>query len=302
MTFGLLGLSTIALAGTIPLDRQSTAQFSVGSTPDHSQVELTETISISGSWKLVNTYNGYRTWEAPLPVRLRSLFFDRPPSGMKVIKRRSADQDWKKGQTLKSAGRVSGKHKKDYWSFSAHSIQIRRAVDDGPPPDWAYGVEFPKASSREKELYFSDTETAPTLDTFTRSLQFEDTTRHGLFLSAPTEVSFTLEVPTAAIFETDSILLPPEAADPGRPPQEDVTLQILLQDAQGTSHQLYADQMLEGIYSGIRLDLSKFEGQNITLTLKTISSRERSLPACVSCRTGCAHPHRKSEDSLAALS
>ncbi|MGC6509523.1 MAG: sulfatase [Myxococcota bacterium] len=270
-TFGLIGLSSVALADSIPLDRKSVAEFSVQTIPDHSQVELSEVIAVSGSWTLVNSYKGYRTWEAPLPVRLRSLFFEKPPSGMKVIKRRSADQKWDKGKTLKSAGRVSGKHKQDYWSFSAHSIQVRRAVDEGPPPEWAYAVEFPKALQREKELYFSETNSPPSLDTFTRSLQFEDTTRHGLFLSAPTEVSFNLTVPNEAIFETDGILLPPEAADPGRPLQEDVTLQILLKDENEQSHKLYEEQLLEGHYANIRIDLAPFSGQNIDLTIKSVS-------------------------------
>ena len=57
-------------------------------------------ISISGPWRLVGTAGGVRSWQAPLPVRTRSLFFYKPPDDLMVYRRGRAKEDWARARDI----------------------------------------------------------------------------------------------------------------------------------------------------------------------------------------------------------
>lgn len=165
------------------------------------------TTPITGPWQLVMTRKGVRTWEAPMPVRPRTLFFHRAPGDMEVLQN---------GDELRHANYVTRNHVVRSWSYSSRALQVRRPIEAGPPQPGEYSVRFSLATARESDLRFTgDAQSLQDKQAFVaRTAQLDDTSRSGLFLPAPAEITFTVDVPSGAVLDLTPVLLPPEAGDP----------------------------------------------------------------------------------------
>jgi len=224
---------------------------------------------IPGPWKVVHTIRGVRTWEAPLPVRPRTLFFSRPPSGMRV-EHHSADEPSKK---VKHIDGLLGASKKNTWSFSSNTIHIRRDLDDGPPNANEYTIRYPKALTREKGLNQTSSD-VPISDFVFRSVQVGDTNRHGLHLPAPSSIRFLVDVPEQALLRFDASILPPESAL-----METTSdgAELVLTATVGGSTQAIANLPVSGEMETHSLDLSAYGGQSIELEMKTLPGASADL-------------------------
>jgi hypothetical protein len=80
-----MGIHPSVHAESIPLDRNVDIITDV-ELPTSTYVRE-EFIAINSEWRLVGMSKGLRVWETTLPIRTRSLFYHRPPSGMEVHRR-----------------------------------------------------------------------------------------------------------------------------------------------------------------------------------------------------------------------
>jgi arylsulfatase A-like enzyme len=258
----LIFLLCAAFADVVPLDRRSDLIRNI-ELPTDKTFQDVDYIPISGPWKLVSSLNGTRTWESPLPIRSRSLFFFKPPSGMDVFQRKNKKDTWSEENKLEFSKRTSTKD--DSWNYSSHSLRVNRKIEDGPPESWRYSMKYQKASEREKVL--SDYNTKDPKSYIVRSQQIEDQTRHGLYLPAPTTVEYVLVIPENAIFEGNLTIIPPEAADPSL---ESDGVDLIIEVDDGTTiHNIDTISGEIGIYRPFRLSLKQFSGQKITLRLRS---------------------------------
>ena len=112
----------IAIAeADIPLDRRIDLMEQVV-LPEATPYEETTFIPISGPWRLVGSIDGIRTWEAPLPIRTRSLFFFKPPPDLSVYSRRNPNREWSATDRQQFSKRT--KPKGNMWNYSSNSIRI----------------------------------------------------------------------------------------------------------------------------------------------------------------------------------
>lgn len=204
---GILLSFTSAFAEPIALDRRLDLMQEV-SLPESNYQKIKD-IPVSGPWNLVGSVDGMRVWEAPLPVRPRSLFFHKPPNGMRVLRKQTTGE---KEKTITLAFKPRLHPRENSWSYSAKSLQIVRSIKDGKPKAEEYTVQNSKATSRNRVLL--DTKLVDGKKFISRQQQVDDHTQHGLFLLTGTKVSYQLKIPKNGVFETKGMLLPPEASDP----------------------------------------------------------------------------------------
>ncbi len=172
-------------------------------------------VRVPGPWRLVGTVDGVRTWEAPLPVRPRTLFFHRAPDDMAVFQRRGEGEGpftEAGGRKLAFAYKLKDWRRDRTWAFSRRGLLVRRKAGAGPPKPGEYAVRYSRAVERERALN-RDTAGLDDRAFAFRSLQLDDTTRTGIYLPAPSRARFDLNLPEGAVLDFEGVLLPPEAAD-----------------------------------------------------------------------------------------
>ena len=249
-------------AGDVALDRLDADAFSV-ELPESSREPVERRVPIGGPWRVVGTVDGVRTWQAPMPVRVRALHFSKPPKGMKLQQRKqNADgfRSLKHLRGLKKAAEPSS------WEFSADVVRVRRRLAAGPPEAGEYAMAFPAAVDREAELNFNRAGLSAA-DFVVRTLQVGDASRHGLFLPAPARFSTALAVPDAAILELEAMVVPPEAADPLR--VSDGALLKVIVETDGDAELVETVPLDPGAALPVRVDLSAFSGREVVLSLVT---------------------------------
>ncbi|MFT5685150.1 MAG: arylsulfatase A-like enzyme [Myxococcota bacterium] len=253
----LLFAAGSAQAGSaVALDRISPTSVIL---PESSRLETPGKIPITGSWRVVYSAGGVRTWETALPIRPRTLFFHRTPGDMAVF------IDRKK---LKHSSGLGGKA--GSWKFTSRSLQVRRPIADGPPQPGEYTMQYSTSSDREASLNRSMSDLSDA-DFFQRSLQVNDTTRHGLFLPAPATATFAVSVPEGGVFDLLPALIPPEANDPAVI-SDGAVLTVSIDDVP------VADFALKiGPAQSQRIDLSAWSGQDVLLTLSTDPGQSTAL-------------------------
>ena len=256
----ILLVPVLAAAGpALPLDRLPAASLEL---PQQNRDAVPDRVPVSGPWKLVATVDGVRTWEAPLPVRPRTLFFHKPVDDLAVFR-----MDGEAGaEKLGHEGDVDGWGDTATWSFSARALRVRRAASAGPPGADSYTVRYTRAVEREASLNLALSELQPAEFAF-RSLQLDDTTRHGVLLPAPARATWTLTVPEGGVLDLDCILLPPEASDPAERSDGAGLTVAVVADGQRTEL-LSASPRLGGV-DRHRVDLGAWGGQTIALELAT---------------------------------
>ena len=223
-----------------------------------------EVIPITSGWKLVGIQEGIRIWETALPIRSRSLFFYSAPAGMKLLHKDAERDDWDTSSGMKFNKRMP--KNADTWNMSSHSIRVHRSPDSGAPKSWEYAVHYPKAEQRERIL--ADTNTNDPKSYVLRQQQIEDDTRHGLYLPAPSSITYSIDVPSNAKFHGELVLIPPEAADPAQN-SDGASLELSIKDDSGNKVNLLNIDAIEGEYQTIDVSLAEYAGQSIELVLES---------------------------------
>jgi len=248
----------------------------VRAVPMGSRADIEDHVPISGPWVLVSTVAGVRTWEAPSPVRPRTLFFHRPPDDMKLVRRSDADQPWSKARRVKHDQGLESADEAGSWDFSTRAVRVRRARADGPPQAHEYAVSYTKAITREKELqrrFWTGTDR----DFVQRSLQVDDTTQAGLFLPAPAEVAQPLQIQAGAVLDLTALLIPPEAADPASR-SDGASVQGWLELAGGERAELFDIELQAARQTvPVRVSLEQWAGQEASLVLSTTAGDTTEL-------------------------
>ncbi|MCB9779460.1 MAG: sulfatase [Alphaproteobacteria bacterium] len=230
--------------------------------PQESRGEVPEYVEIPASaWKLVSTVGKARMWEAPLPVRPRTLFFHRPPDDMALHQREDVAAPWSKARQLAHKAGIEDADDVATWEFSTHAVRVRRLASNGRPRDGEYAVTYSKAVEREHDLH-PDLFEGEEEEFVFRSAQVDDTTRHGLYLPAPARAVFEVEVPEGAVFDLSPGILPPEATPPGA--RSDGAELIVAIDGQEVARQ----PVHVGWFDDLRVDLSAWAGQQVQLSLQ----------------------------------
>lgn len=195
-------------------------------------------------------------WEAPLPVRLRTLFFHRPPDDMAVL----MDVLGSGPTELPFARDRKNDHKPHTWSFSASHVRLRLPAEDGPPA--GVSMRYTRGVDRENGLTVGATDMSPAQMVF-RSLQVGPTTRRGLFLPGGTRVRIPVQIPAGARLEFLPQLLPPEAADPLEH-SDGVDLQVSI-EVDGQPRLTHRTSLALGDAVPVALDLSALAGTSAVI-------------------------------------
>ena len=264
--YWLVGACLIsAHASPIRLDRAASKVVSL-SLAESSRPEPKTAIPIHTRWRLVSSAGGVRTWETHNPIRPRTLFFHRAPKGMKM---QQQSEGGRAGKLALATG-MTAAHKTDTWEFSTHSVKVRRAIGDGPPSPGEYTLRYPSAQSRERSLNRGMAEVADDRAFTFRSVQVDDTSRSGLLLPAPSEISFQVTVPQGGELRLGAGIVPPESA-----------LENLSSD--GAELVITVDQTelsrlpVTLSQTDHRVDLSEWGGQSIVLSLQTLPGASSTL-------------------------
>lgn len=246
--------------GAVALDRRPDLLLEVQLPAGSRAAQVQDTVEVPGGWLLVSTVDGVRTWQAPLPVRPRTLFFHRPPEGMDLV-RREAGQDWAQAKVVTHKGGLEDAHDADSWEFNSQVLRVRRRSSQGPPAAGEYAVRYAKAADRERGLQRASFDGSD-VDFVMRSFQVDDTTRHGLLLPAPARAAFEVQVPAGAVFSFSAGILPPEAALAGA--HSDGAELIVKIDGAEIGRQ----PLREGAQQDRRLDLAAWAGRQVRLELQ----------------------------------
>lgn len=208
-------------------------------------------IPIQGPFKLIRTVDGVANYEAPLPVRPRSLFFSKPLPGMTV-----KDPD---GKTLRFAR--NDNKKASSWKFTAETVILRVAEGAPKPKAGEFTMAFPKATQREDALNMATSDKLVN-DFALRSIQFGPDTRTGVLLPSPATATWTVAFPTNATLHLEGVVLPPETASPETSDGAFVIVEI-----DGT--EVHRQELGVGEWAPVKADLSAYAGAEHALTLRT---------------------------------
>ncbi len=209
-------------------------------------------VPVVGPFELARTKKGVSTWEAPLPIRPRALFFSSAQPGMAVRmgKRR-----------MPFANGTAGDLRDGSWDYTAQTLQIRRSADDGRPDASMYELSSTKGRQREDALNLATSGLEPNDFAF-RSLQLDEHTRFGAFLPAPAVAAWQITVPPNGVFSTEGVLLPPEQAEGIA--SDGATLHV---EIDGESAGQWT--ITERDWTPWKLDLSAWAGQKVVIALRT---------------------------------
>ncbi len=212
-----------------------------------------ERIEIRGPFRLVGAAQGVRSYEAPLPVRSRALFFNAPPEGMNV----------KRGSTsFRFGGDPDDAILAGTWQFSADSITVRVKPDAPPPRAGEFVVTYPEAREREHALWRSRAEVASDEAFVIRSAQVADVTRHGLYLPAPSVAGWDVTLPADATLSMELGMLPPEIDDGTASDGADVEVRV-------DGEVVATVRAAASGFADVRVPLAKWGGKKVRLALAT---------------------------------
>ncbi|MCB9762702.1 MAG: sulfatase [Alphaproteobacteria bacterium] len=219
-------------------------------------VTTPEEALIQGPFKLVRVIEGVRVYEAPIPIRPRSLFFFKPLPGMEI-----AGPGGKRLRFQRSADKVPA----NTWSFTADTVLLRLPADAEGPEDGQYTLRYPRATERERSLNLQESGLSDKAFAG-RSLQLGADTRTGLLLPAPAIATWTVTLPPAATLQLDGVILPPEL-DVGER-SDGATLVVEVAEGERV-HEAHRQDLTVGDWTPMRVDLSAWAGREVKLTLRT---------------------------------
>ncbi len=175
-----------------------------------------EDIPVQGPFRLAGVVGGVRTYEAPLPVRPRALYFEREPLGMEL---RKEDRKLAYASEPEVRGMAGG------WEINRDSIMVRVRIDTKRPREGQYVLTYPLATEREETLRFRGGDAAAWA---IRSMQVDSTSRKGVLLPAPGAATWEIDVVPGSRLRFDLGVIPPEI-DEGQA-SDGATLEVLAGD------------------------------------------------------------------------
>jgi arylsulfatase A-like enzyme len=224
--------------------------------PGSSRAEPQECIPL-GPFVFAGRDGGDERWTAPLPIRTRSMFFFTAPADMTVHRGAEGDEV----PHARQAGRREAR-----WTYDDRLLVWEQPV--GEPSPAGACLRYPRAIERERSmnLDFASQDGSPR-DLATRRRFVTQRALSGpqswggLLLPAPAHATWRLTVPPAAELRMDAGIAPPEVADV--PASDGALLRVEVDGAEVASFALEPDH-----FAPIRLDLARFAGQEVQLTLR----------------------------------
>jgi arylsulfatase A-like enzyme len=228
-------------------------------------LEAPRRFPLRGPFKLIRTLEGVQTWEAPLPVRPRNLFFSKAPAGMVLYGKDGKVWDF-------GNGRIGDKKAKT-WDFTAKTIFLRTERGDGPPSPGDMELAYPRATERSASLNWKESGLEKA-QFFSRSVQLHEDTRHGILLPTPGRAEWEVVIPAGGVLDMDTVILPPEA-DVGLE-SDGARLHIEWESA-GITKRVLSEAVRVDDWRRLKVDLSAFSGQKGTLRLLTDPGGDATL-------------------------
>ncbi len=232
------------------------AELSVGSPAAPIAVEE---IPIDGPFRLVGVVKGIRTYEAPLPVRPRALFYASAPPGM-TLHRGTAGFHF--GGDADDGGRPGT------WQFTADAVQVRIKAQSAGPRAGEFTLTYPAATEREDALWRTRSKAASDADFVLHSAQVDDVTRDGLHLPVPSVAGWDLPISAGGILRFDLGVLPPEAAGSGAGARSDGADLIVRVDGEKAG----AFRTTVGRFEAVRVPLDRWAGRTVRVSLSTVDT------------------------------
>ena len=187
----------LAAEGAVGLDYVSPTSITV---PVSKLPAAPETIKVSGPFRLAGVLDGVRTYEAPLPLRPRALYYERQPLEMELQRG---------GRPIMYDADPLDRGIPGTWEINARSLMVRVRADGPRPDDTTYTLAYPPATEREEALRFRGGDaTAWAI----RSAQVDDVSRHGVLLPTGAEAAWKVTLPDGAHFRAELGVLPREIA------------------------------------------------------------------------------------------
>lgn len=210
-----------------------------------------ESVAIAGPWDLVSGTEQRRLYRAPLPIRPRAMFFNKPPVGMKVTSGAA--------EVPLTGPRTQG------YAFNASTITATVALTDAAPTDWV--VHYPMAQAREASLNFAFAGDTSKEAFVQANVQVGATSMDGLLLPAPARAAWDVAVPAAGELWFRAGLVPPEVSDDA--PSDGATAVVELDDG-GATTVLWTRSFAAGeAFADVKVDLSAYAGRTVRLRLRT---------------------------------
>jgi len=232
-----------------------------------------ERVPVQGPFNRVRTVEGVATWEAPVPIRPRNLFFSNAPPGMSV--------EDAAGKKLGFSDGTSGAKRQRTWDFTAETIQLRLADADGEPAGDAYYLRYDRAEERENQLNLEPFKAASELveedaekDFACRSLQLGEDTRTGLFLPSGGVIAWDVTIPAAGVLAMNATILPPEMNEGVSSDGATVTVEV---EIGGSAEVAGSVALTVSEWQDVKFDLSKWAGQAARVRFKTTGGASDEL-------------------------
>lgn len=233
--------------------------------PARSRPDLPDLHPVQGPWVEVDRKAGAVQLEAPLPVRLRTLFLHRPPDDMALLRANP-------GEVELLELRHGRAPRPGNWTFTEDHLRVWQPADAPVPGPDALQLRYSPAAERERALQLEPSGLSPTGFAL-RSMQLGTTTRRGLLLPAPGEARWTVLVPQNGVLAMSPALMPPEST-PAGPGSDGARLIVELVDAAGKVHELERIELRPGeasdaITRPLRHSLREHGGQTVELRLRS---------------------------------
>lgn len=249
----------MALAGEgIGLADHRFAELTVARpTPPPATPGAEDAVRVEGPFRLVGVVGGVRSYEAPIPVRPRALFFDSPPQGMRLERGASP---------MRFAGDIEDAGLPDTWDFTADALTVRVRAAAPAPVAGDFLLTYPAALDREDALWRVRDEAPTGLEGdaafVVRSAQVDDVTRRGLYLPAPSTAGWDVAIPAGAVLRFEAGVLPPEMADGTTSDGADVEVRV-------------DGELVETVrarvrtFTDVRVPVEKWGGRTVRVTIST---------------------------------
>ena len=236
--------------------------------PDDSRdgMAVPDRIPVRGPYRLRRTTSGVHSFEAELPIRLRSLFFIRPPEGMSL---HLAGQP--AAVTFRRGSRQSPRDAT--WSFAARTLQVHLEADE-PPAAGDFELVYGRAAGRERELNRAWSAHADDASFLLRSAWQDHVDRHGALLPAPAVATWSVTVPPAGRLSMELGMLEPEVAD--LEPSDGAALAVQVSVGGGAPQLVERFELQPGVFDTVRVDLSAWAGQQVELSLASEAGGTRT--------------------------
>ena len=205
-----------------------------------------------GPWRRAGT-----TWQAPMPVRLRTLFFFRP-QGMSLLS--------SEGEPIPHA--YGRKQEAPRWTYDADTIYVHGL--DGDPD----GIVFlhDKSTQREARLNYNAAGIPDPAEFVRYEAQSGPSARAGLLLPAPSSASWRLRIPPAAELRFGPGIVQPEVAD--APPSDGAVISVSIRHGEDTSI-VWSGRVQDDAFTPVTVALDPWADKDVELSVRTEPGRNK---------------------------